>query len=718
MAAGNFTFLILTVVVCAYLWRRHRQNRLPVLGEKIANLICLVSFVVMFSRAIASSALARMQLLDVRAPIVGQSLIVLQWTYLLRKKSPRDYGWMYLVTVVHMGIAGLMMPGIGHGVFFLLYAACGICTLMMFNMWHEALGVGGDLVRRKVRLGPRFQISMVAATIVLMLPVAGIFMMLPRPARRLRLAQQFAPGLAQLSVQPVTGFSPTVQLGGIGRLQANPERVMHLTVRNPDTGESRKIDDALLLKGVALDRYERDEAGRWAWSADPSLWRPYGWRGEVNVEEIYASSFPGFRVRNYERIECDISLEPLQALYLFAPFAPESFTLPRDYGLWAHERMHAFSYRTRRRTAGTFRYTVVSRLFPVEQPDEARAIPNVASRIILPYLQLPEELSPEIKILAEGIAPQAECPDDYTKAMRILEYLSDNQRFTYTLTMAATPGAEPVEDFLFTRRSGHCEYFAAAMTLLLREVGIPARVVNGFKVSEWNPIGGYYVVRQSDAHSWVEAYLRPDGWRTFDPSVMRDAATPTPLFLRRWWRNLFGTAENLWVSYVLTYDTEAQAKVYSSVNRLLAPFRWLSARLAATMAKAVGIGRGMTRRNVGLAFMVLVSAMIAAAAAVFFNRKRGSRARSGRSAELRFYRKMERLLGRRGFHRPASQTVWEFHDVLAARNWPAMDAVSLITRGFCDARYGGRSLSVQEKQSLTHALQLIRKTRPSRSRRL
>ena len=73
------------------------------------------------------------------------------------------------------------------------------------------------------------------------------------------------------------------------------------------------------------------------------------------------------------------------------------------------------------------------------------------------------------------------------------------------------------------RRSGNCEYFAAAMAVMLRSIGVPARVAAGFQQGEWNPYGRYFMVRLSDAHAWVEVYLDGRGWVAFDPSPRAEA---------------------------------------------------------------------------------------------------------------------------------------------------------------------------------------------------
>ena len=101
------------------------------------------------------------------------------------------------------------------------------------------------------------------------------------------------------------------------------------------------------------------------------------------------------------------------------------------------------------------------------------------------------------------MAAKARTP--YDKAIAIENFL--RSRFTYTLELSGKPGDDPLAHFLFETHAGHCEYFASAMTIMLRTLGIPAREVNGFLPGEFNDLAGDYIVRASDAHSWVEAYF-------------------------------------------------------------------------------------------------------------------------------------------------------------------------------------------------------------------
>ena len=90
--------------------------------------------------------------------------------------------------------------------------------------------------------------------------------------------------------------------------------------------------------------------------------------------------------------------------------------------------------------------------------------------------------------------------------------------YGYTLELPSREVADPLAYFLFTRKKGHCEYFASSMTVMLRSLGIPARLATGFQSGIYNPLTDFWVVRASDAHTWVEAWIPGYGWTTFDPT--------------------------------------------------------------------------------------------------------------------------------------------------------------------------------------------------------
>ncbi len=128
--------------------------------------------------------------------------------------------------------------------------------------------------------------------------------------------------------------------------------------------------------------------------------------------------------------------------------------------------------------------------------------------------------------------------------------------YGYTLELPDHEVADPLAYFLFTRKKGHCEYFASAMTVMLRTAGIPARLATGFQSGVYNPITDFWLVRASDAHAWVEAWIPGRGWTTFDPTPpdpnRRGFALLTKLGL------YLDAAETFWQEWVVSYDISRQ----------------------------------------------------------------------------------------------------------------------------------------------------------------
>lgn len=123
-------------------------------------------------------------------------------------------------------------------------------------------------------------------------------------------------------------------------------------------------------------------------------------------------------------------------------------------------------------------------------------------------------LSPGIASLAKEITSNLK--NDYARCIAVESFFHDN--FEYSLKFKPKGGIDPVEEFILNRSSAHCEYFATGMVFLLRSIGIPARYVTGFLVHEYNQLTDYYIVRERDAHAWVEAFIPGKGWVTFDPT--------------------------------------------------------------------------------------------------------------------------------------------------------------------------------------------------------
>ena len=327
------------------------------------------------------------------------------------------------------------------------------------------------------------------------------------------------------------------------------------------------------------------------------------------------------------------------------------------------------------------------------------------------YLQLPP-LDPRIPELAKQVTSHVEAPFD--KARAIEGYL--RAHYGYTLDLSGPPQADPLTYFLFQKRAGHCEYFAAAMTVMLRSVGIPARYINGFLTGEYNDVGGDFVVRASDAHSWVEANFPGFGWLTFDPTPPSDDKPPG-LFARlgRYW----DWFELQWSEWVINYDFLHQFTLAQNLQRVS---RNWSERLheAFTEARRVATERlerwqsrvVHTPAALPGAFAIFV---VLLACGLFLQPKVRRRfatlwhLRISRTAAMTphiatlQYNEMLRLLARRGIRKAPGQTPVEFATSLPDGNLSL--PVHELTSLYQAARFGGKTSDPRTASSLLDRIQ-------------
>ncbi|RTK99023.1 MAG: transglutaminase domain-containing protein, partial [Neisseriaceae bacterium] len=147
-------------------------------------------------------------------------------------------------------------------------------------------------------------------------------------------------------------------------------------------------------------------------------------------------------------------------------------------------------------------------------------------------LRLPSGYNPRARQLAQQWRTNSRTPGEVVD--HALRYFN-RQQFFYTLQPPLL-GSDSVDDFLFNSRRGFCEHYASSFVFLMRAAGVPARVVTGYMGGELNPVGGYLIVRQSDAHAWAEVWLGNAGWQRVDPTaavaparVQQDLASALPI---------------------------------------------------------------------------------------------------------------------------------------------------------------------------------------------
>jgi len=509
-------------------------------------------------------------------------------------------------------------------------------------------------------------------------------------------------GRTSLAPQLMSGFTKDVELGEIGEIKKNTALVMRI-----ETGQPVPYD-RLRWRGVALDTFD----GRRWFSADRSaVAMPASSDGWVIFSE--ANQIQGHQ----PALQYTVLLEPLATDAIFVPGTP--------IALRGNFTGEGTSYAPRRRiylfrdatgsisnpfhNSASIRYTGFSRLPPFDLSKLRNAGTGYPDTIAARDLQLPEDLDPRIPKFAREITAGSQTPVD--KAVALENYLRAN--FRYTLVLTGDPANDPLAHFLFETRAGHCEYFATAMAVMLRTLGIPSREVNGFLPGEYNDLGGDYIVRESDAHSWVEAYFPGNGWTVFDPTPAAPAGESGFLTRLGQYADWFSL---MWNEWVISYDFVHQVVLAQDLQRGSRNWRdavrdWFQRKQNAGKRRM----RAWQFAHGGLAFLFPVT-LVALLLAVRFDlirrairqlhmflqlRKRGGAA-SPQLASL-LYSELLRLLRRHGLRRSETQTPLEF----AAGLKPALapDVIE-FTNLYARARFGGAPCDAPRLRALLGQIRL------------
>ena len=284
-----------------------------------------------------------------------------------------------------------------------------------------------------------------------------------------------------------------------------------------------------------------------------------------------------------ESVEYVVTVEPHNKRWLFALDLPGRVP-PRAFATSDMQLLTSLPLTTR------MRYDMVSFLdysLGVEE-DEG---------LIARALRLPEESNPRTWAFAKRLRQQY--PDDEALVQAVLRMYGD-QSFMYTLSPPLL-GQNAVDEFLFDSKSGFCEHFSSAFAFLVRAAGIPTRIVTGYLGGELNPVGGYLIIRQADAHAWTEVWFKGKGWVRIDPTAAVSparvergiaaavpASDPLPLMMRgdypmiRQLRLTWDSMANNWNQWVLGYNPERQRYFLSRVGLDDATWRGLAVILTIT----------------------------------------------------------------------------------------------------------------------------------------
>ena len=626
-------------------------------------------------------------------------LLVLMVIKLFNLDQRRDYLHLYAISLMAILGSAASTTDLWYLPVFLAYLLMGVWTLLLYQLTKESdAGLSPTRLpeesvvtsRGRQQITPQlFWLANGLAVGALCLTVL-IFFTIPRVSAGFG-QKGSGEGLR------TSGFSETVDLGMIGPIKRDPGIVMRVEL--PDrTGLQ---SDRFYLRGMAYDRYDGKS-----------------WTTRLSHRRALAESPAGtFTIRHVssrsprplgQPIRQTILLEALDTAVLFAAPYPESISgqflaIQSDPTGAIYLPFPASS---------RIEYTVYSRPATVASAD-LQFQPALYTEIFSQhFLQLPES-SERVGALAREITQSK--TSAYEKAQAIEAYLSRHYR--YSLDISPGVQTRPLEDFLFERKTGYCEHYATAMVVLLRNVGVPARLVTGFLATEWNEYGNYYLVRQRDAHAWVEVHLPNSGWVTMDPTpAVSEPAGDSQWFaasrvidtLRLRWNRFFvqyNAADQLAVMRGLKEGTTVvRDRAWSSVSSLLAPAGDFAGKLLSRVVE------GNVRLMVGfLSFVGLgLGLVIWLVQRKPWSRWNSSNSSHGQHAVIsQIYRNVLKQIARYGIVKAEHTTPREFLLVVGNQWAAAGESVSTITELYCRGRFGKMMLTQQEIDLAYHSFRQL-----------
>lgn len=436
---------------------------------------------------------------------VLEGLVLLMAIKLLEEKKSRDYMQVCLISIFLLIGSTLMSFSIVFLFYFVVIFMLSTFSLMLLACFsHDR-----NLFLSKGNLLRLFSQALLICTFSI--PVCALlFIVAPRADFPLF-------GLIGKTITAKTGFSDSLSLGDVSEIQEDSSTVFRAAMEELSDPEP-------YWRGVELDRFDGV-----SWKRSPRDSRedvPSLKLGRETGQTIY--------------------LEPFGSRVLFALDRPVAI-YPEKGRRWrkpANTWYETVTQRIRYRAI-----SVVTDFVPAKPVDYDR------------YVQLPPGFSPRITELAGKWIEEGGNGDPIRSLMKFFR----SGEYGYSLE-GLPSSASPLEEFLFDRKRGNCEFFASALAVMLRSAGVPARIVGGYRGGYYNRTGKYYLVLQKNAHVWVEAY-DSGGWRRLDPTppgMGNPGSYQSSLFMQS--RLLLDTFTFYWDRFVINYDLSDQFALWGKVK--------------------------------------------------------------------------------------------------------------------------------------------------------
>ncbi|HEV7645969.1 MAG TPA: DUF3488 and transglutaminase-like domain-containing protein [Pyrinomonadaceae bacterium] len=630
---------------------------------------------------------------------LARLILALAAIKLLQVKTDRDWFVLYLISFFEVLLAAGFSISFFLAASFIIYLFFAVTTIIAFEIRKSSRSINekrtkilkntpGRRAQSSYGITPRtnYRFPLVAVNLLLLTIALAVplFFFLPRVGSA-------GIGAGSRALTTSTGFSDTVQLGAIARIQQSSEVVMRARIESGQPPNFRNFK----WRGVALDHF------------DKLRWSKFRSRVET-IGPIEGSFFKlDTASRNNQTILQTIILEPLDT--------PTIFGLPRMLGVQgsfetlSRDRNESISAAGRTEPERVS-YRVISDAYLPPEDELRRDNQAYTQDKKDAYLQLPPQMDERFEKLTREVIEKAGAGNRYDAARAVETYLQTN--FGYTLDLKAG-GSDPLADFLFNIKEGHCEYFASAMAIMLRTQGIATRVVNGFQGGQYNDQARRYIIRQKDAHSWVEVYFPQQNiWVPFDPTPSAGVENSASIGgIYGAFNNYIEALETMWIEYVVAYDNQGQRSLARSFRQSVSAQMfelsgWLNS-MQRDLTRSYNDLRGEQGFNAQVTAVLYIAAFVVSGAAflilMFFLVRRLRRSGfwktflRGRSDEIKiveFYARMLKALRMKGFVKQPHQTPSEFADSLAIP-----EALG-ITRAYNAVRFGNKDLTGEERSSI------------------
>ncbi len=461
------------------------------------------------------------------------SLLILVLQYITMTNIRNIFGALTLVFMVLLGIAAMNVNSAFPAIFlpFLVFAS------MLMAFFRVNLVATGAIVKNKFSISSKGITDNIIILLLFILIWLPFFYLIPR-------TNIYGYSSNLLEERSTKGFSNnTLNLNDSSYLEDNATVIMRITPNDEVTitpSVLRRLNKKL-IRGGSFSEYENGE------------WKKL--RRGLFVRDLSKSSGDIVIDRNFNSMKklysLDVTIDNSDVPTVFIPNETKKIIF-HEYNIGLE--MDGSMFFIERRAIYNKKYTILALLDEKEYEDSpvSELLNYEYYYRYLHYLSL-NGISDRILNLSSTFEKSGEGINDRVQA--VMDFLKKN--YTYSLEQPElSNNQEPVDYFLFEGKSGSCQHFSSAMVFLLRGMGIPCRVVNGFTMGDWNEIGEFFTVRQNHAHAWVEVYFPNYGWVPFDPTPSDTGENSSELM--DFWNKIKEIYEGYWFKYIYSFDKKTQ----------------------------------------------------------------------------------------------------------------------------------------------------------------